>query len=145
MTKVSYTQVTAERNGRKRVRNLGKCKILKERPGYLRDKDCKDVRRQTYESDFELSDFDLVTDEIGAPIIQAVQPIVQDRNQVEERQDIVLEERQVQEDLFAELGGTGTEGSSEDEGEVATRRSRRIGKKPDLYGDWEYEREEISE
>ena len=49
------------------------------------------------------------------------------------------------EDLFAELGGTGTEGSSEEEGEVATRRPRRKCKKPDLYGDWEYEREEESE
>ena len=36
VTKVSHAQVTAERNGRKKVRNMGKCKIVKERPGYLK-------------------------------------------------------------------------------------------------------------
>ena len=60
MTKVSYAQVTAERNGRKKVRNMGKCKIVKERPNYLKDKECKEIRRETYESDSELSDFDLI-------------------------------------------------------------------------------------
>ena len=51
-------------------------------------------------------------------------------------------EGQVPED---EVASTGTEGSSEDEGGSTTRRPIRKCKKPDWYGDWEYEREEESE
>ena len=128
VTKVSHAQVTAEGNGRKKVRNMGKCKIVKERPNYLKDKECKEIRRQIYESDSELSDFDLIPDEIEAPRAQAIQPIVRDRNQIEEAQDRVAEERQAQEDL---LGGDDANGSSEDEVELAVERPRRKRKRPD--------------
>ena len=109
------------------------------------DKDRKDIRRQTYNSDSELSDFELVQDDAEALMIPAIQPIVQYPNQiqVEERQEQdLLIEGQVPED---EVAGTGTEGSSEDEGGSTARRPIRKCKKPDWYGDWEYEREEESE
>ena len=48
----------------------------KERPNYLKDRECKEIRRQTYESDSELSDFDLTPDEIETPRAQATQPAV---------------------------------------------------------------------
>ena len=83
---------------------MGKCKIVKERPNYLKDKECKEIRRQTYESDSELSDFDLIPDEIEAPRAQAIQPIARDRNQIEEAQDRVAEERQAQEVRWRNLG-----------------------------------------
>ena len=142
MTKVSHAQVTAERNGRKKVRNMGKCKVVKERPNYLKDKECKDMGRQIYESESELSDFDLVPDEIEAPRAQVILPIIQERIQIEEAQDRVVENRQAQEDL---LGSDDAGGSSEEEGELAVGRPRRKRRRPDLYGDWEYEREEESE
>ena len=121
---------------------MGKCKIIKERPNYLKDRECKEISRQTYESDSELSDFDLTPDEIETPRVQAIQPIVRDRNQIEEVQDRVAEERQDQEDL---IGGDDANGSSEDEVELAVERPRRKRKRPDRYGDWEYVREEESE
>ena len=86
---------------------MGKCKIVKERPNYLKDRECKEIRRQTYESDSELSDFDLTPDEIETPRVQAIQPIVRDRNQIEEVQDRVAEERQAQENLLGLLGPLG--------------------------------------
>ena len=43
------------------------------------------------------------------------------------------------------LGGDDANGSSEDEVELIVERPRRKRKRPDLYGDWEYEREEESE
>ena len=67
---------------------------------------------------------------------------MRDRNQIEEAQDRMAEERQAQEDL---LGGDDANGCSEDEVESAVERPRRKRKRPDLYGDSEYEREEESE
>ena len=49
---------------------MGKCKIVKERPNYLKDRECNEIRRQTYESDSELSDFDLTPEEIDTPRAQ---------------------------------------------------------------------------
>ena len=167
VTKVSHAQVTAERGGRKRVRNLGKCKIIKDRPGYLRDKDHKDKRRQRYDSDSDLSDFDCV-EETEIPDVRESQLAVHNGNQiqveegnvvvidegqvpgeqvpVEEGLDVVMDERQVPEDGLLEVG---IEGNSEEEEGFAPpreeRRPRRERKKPDLYGDWEYEREEEEE
>ena len=67
---------------------------------------------------------------------------MRDRNQVEEAQDGVAEERQAQEDL---LGGDDANGSSEDEVELAVGRPRRKHRRPNRYGDWEYVREEENE
>ena len=62
VTKVSHAQVTAERNGRKRVRNLGKCKVVKKRPSYLK---CPTRNPTIDDSQSELSDFDLVEETIS--------------------------------------------------------------------------------
>ena len=70
---------------------------------------------------------------------------MRDRNQIEEVQDRVAEERQAQENLLGLLGVDDANGGLDDEVELAVERPRRKHKRPDRYGDWEYVREEESE
>ena len=171
VTKVSFSQVTAVRGGRKRVRNLGKCKVIRERPHYLQD-----VRTTTespgYDSQSELSDFDLVYDDAEVSDNVAVLeqqrevlevplnviPLAAEINGFQVAEDQIENQVDVSDDQFSVVAEDQGEnllevsddqfsvvGDQEEENQGGGGRVRRQCRKPDRLGDWTYEEEEGSE
>ena len=165
VTKVVHAQVTDKRNWIKIVRNLGKCKVVKQRPKYLQVHP-QAFTRKSLES--KLSDFDLIEEnkdqvpmerkeagldqanEVGgldqvdevegldqagevAGLDQAEE--VEDSNQADEAEGSNQVDEVVGSDQADEVLSENTAPALVPEEEATWRQRRR----PDRYGDWEYD------